>query len=150
MPTIEILCTISAPPQKVWDFVSDIEKGPEWVTVMQKLVSTTANPLTEGAVYRERSKIGPSESETEWRVTRFDPPKIQVHECSEPTLKARLTLKVEPAGDGARLTHRTEYRLMPRFRPLGWLAERLFAHSLMTRNMQTTVDNAKRMIESEA
>src|SRR5687768_13250119 len=104
MPTIEIDRIIDTPARAVWDFISDIEKAPEWVTVMQALLSTPVNPLTQGAVYRERSKIGPSVSETEWRVTRFDPPRVQVHECSEPTLKVELTMTVEP--QGKRITSR--------------------------------------------
>ena len=57
------------------------------------------------------TKVGPNESDTEWHITQFDPPHIQVHECKEATLQAVLTVQVEPEGDGTRLTHHTDYKI---------------------------------------
>jgi uncharacterized protein YndB with AHSA1/START domain len=59
MPVVEIHEHIDLSPDQVWALISDIEKAPEWVTVMRELVSTTDNPVREGTVYRERSKVGP-------------------------------------------------------------------------------------------
>lgn len=148
MPVVEITRHIEAPPSEVWSFVSDIYKVPEWVTVTEEMIETTDNPVRKGTVYRELSKIGPSKSESEWRVTVFEPEDVQVHETEEPSFQATLTMKVEEEGEGTKFTHRTEYKLMPVFRPLGWLLEKLFASSMMERNLTQTVDNAARMIES--
>ena len=41
---------------------------------MKEVIHTTDNPARLGTVYRERSKVGPSLSETEWKVTRFEAP----------------------------------------------------------------------------
>jgi uncharacterized protein YndB with AHSA1/START domain len=101
MPKVEIEKIINVPQQKVWNFISDIEKAPEWVVVMKSLVETTENPVKKDTVYRESSKIGPKESETEWQVTRFEEPHVQVHECSEPDFRATLTMRVENNGDGS-------------------------------------------------
>ncbi len=151
MPKVEIEQPIRAPREKVWEVISNIEKAPEWVAVMKSLVETTKNPLEEGAVYRERSKIGPKESETEWRVTRFDPPEIQVHECDEPDFQATLTMRVREDAEGSStLFHTTEYRLMPKFRPLGWLVENLFIKRKMYRKLNESVDTCKRLIEEKA
>lgn len=150
MPKVAIEKKINAPPDKVWDFISDIEKAPEWVVVMQSLEDTTDNPVREGTVYREESKIGPKESVTEWHVSQFDAPHIQVHECDEPDFKATLTMRVEENDDGSSvLFHSTEYQLMPSFRPLGWLLETLFIKRLMRRNLNKSVDNCKQMIEED-
>lgn len=148
MPVVEITKQIDAPTSEVWAFISDIRKAPQWVTVMQELIKTSENPVQHGTIYHERSKIGPNESETEWKVTVFEPQDVQVHECAEPSFQAKLTMRVEPANEGARLIHRTEYQLMPVFRPLGWLLEKLFIEDTMKRNLQTTVENAKSMIEN--
>ncbi|MDR8394544.1 SRPBCC family protein [Aliifodinibius sp. S!AR15-10] len=150
MPKVEIEKPIEAPREKVWNFISDIEKAPQWVVVMKALVDTTANPVREGAMYREASKIGPKESETEWRVTRFEEPHIQIHECNEPDFTAKLTMRVEKNGDSSSiLYHTTEYQLMPKFRPLGWLVETLFAKRLMRKNLNESAENCKRLIEEK-
>ncbi|MFH5832070.1 SRPBCC family protein [Halalkalibaculum sp. DA3122] len=149
MPRVEIKKHIQASQEQVWECISDIEKAPEWVVVMKSLVETTENPVREGTVYRESSKIGPKESETEWRVTRFDAPHVQVHECSESDFKATLTMRVEDNGDGSStLFHTTEYQLMPNFRPLGWLVETLVIKKRMHKNLRQSVDNCKQLIET--
>lgn len=150
MPKVKIVQRIEAPQKQVWEFISDIEKAPEWVVVMKSLIETTGNPLQKGAVYRESSKIGPKESETEWKVTYFDPPHIQVHECNESDFKAILTMRIEDNGDGtSTLFHTSEYQLMPKIRFLGALLETLFIKRMMNRKLNESVENCKRMIESE-
>lgn len=150
MPKVEIEKQIHAPPEKIWDFISDIKTAPKWVVVMKSLIKTTDNPVQEGTVYRESSKIGPKESETEWKVTRFDPLNIQIHECDEPDFRATLTMRVADNMDGTgTLVHTTEYKLMPKFRPLGWLLETLFIKQLMIKNLNKSVENCKQMIEQK-
>ncbi|MDX1642551.1 MAG: SRPBCC family protein [Balneolaceae bacterium] len=150
MPKVAIEKEIEAPQQQVWEFISDIEKAPQWVEVMMSLVHTTENPVQEGTVYRESSKIGPKESETEWKVSYFDEPRMQVHECNEPDFKATLTMQVEDNHDGtSTLFHSTEYQLMPNFRPLGWFMETVFIKSLMRKKLYKSVENCKKIIEEK-
>lgn len=149
MPRIEITEYIDAPPNAVWEFISDPHRWPEWVTVTEELISVSEEPVKEGTTYREFTQVGPSKSETEWTITEFDEPSIQVHETHETDMEAELTMRVEPSGDGTRLSHITEYRLMPGFRPLGILLEILFARRVMESELRQTVTNVKRMIENE-
>lgn len=151
MPKVEIIKPIDATQEKVWSFVSDIEKAPEWVVVMKSLVDTTENPVREGTVYRENSKIGPKESETEWRVMRFEPPHLQIHTCNEPDFKATLKMRVE-MNENRTCTfyHTTEYQIMPKFRPLGWLLETLFIKKLMYNNLHRSVEKCKQLIEKNS
>ena len=148
MPKVEITKRIKAPQKQVWEFISDIEKAPERVVVMKTLIHTTENPVQKDTVYRESSKIGPKESETEWKVTYFDPPHMQAHECNELDFKAILKMRVEDNGDGtSTLFHSTEYELMPKFRLLGGTLELLFIKRTMRNKLQESVGNCKRMIE---
>ena len=149
MPKVEIVKHIKAPQEKVWDFISDIEQAPDWVVVMQSLVETTDNPVKEGTIYRERSKVGPKESETVWRVTKFKHPHLQVHECNAPDFRAKLAMEVENKDGESVLKHTTEYALMPVFRPLGWLIESLVVKKQMIKNLHQSVENCKQMIEQE-
>ena len=63
-------------------------------------------------------------------------------------LDAVLTMRVEPEGDGARFHHQTEFKMLPAFRPLGWVMEQLF-DNMVEQEMTQTVENAKGIIESE-
>lgn len=150
MPKVNIVQKIHSPQQQVWEFISDIEKAPEWVVVMKFLIDTTENPVQKGTLYRESSKIGLKSKETEWRVTYFDPPHAQVHECNEPDFKAVLTMRVEDNGDGtSTFFHTTEYQLMPNARFFGSFLETVFIRRVMNRKLNETVENCKSMIESE-
>jgi uncharacterized protein YndB with AHSA1/START domain len=149
MPGVHLSVRINAPVEKVWDFLSDIRRAPEWVTVMEELLEVSDDPIRQGTVYRERSRIGPGRSETTWTITRLEPPSVQVHECASPGMRATLTMRVEPDGSAARLEHMTEYEMFPGFRPLGWLIETLFARRVMQQELAKTVQAAKAMLESE-
>lgn len=63
MPIVTIEEHIEVSPQRVWDFVSDIRRGPEWVAVMEEVLHVSDDPLKEGSRYPEQSKIGPGRSE---------------------------------------------------------------------------------------
>ena len=143
MPRIHRTEHIQASPQAVWDLMCDIRRGPEWVTVMLEVLHVSEGPIGKGSSYRELSKVGPSKSETEWTITEFNPPKVQVHESRGKELQAVLTLRVEPDGEGARFTHQTEYKMMPGFRPLGWLLETVFAHRMMKKGIDSVCEERK-------
>ena len=148
MPVVDIREHIEAPPDKVWDLMCDIKRGPEWITVMLETLYVSEDWIQKGSVYRELSKVGPSKSVTEWTITAFDPGHSQVHETHEKTLKVTLTITVEPDGAGTMLSHHTEYKMMPVFRPLGWVLEQVFAKRLMDKQLRLSVHNAKRILES--
>ncbi len=137
MPQVEYIKHINAQPENVWNFISDIRRGPEWVEVMEKVLYVSDEPLKEGSSYREESKIAGSTSETEWHITEFDPPRRQVHKTDETMLRATLTMEVSPENNGTKFRHRTEFKMMPRFRPLGWIVEKLFGYRMMSKKIKT-------------
>ena len=150
MPVVDIKEHIDAPPEKVWDLMCDIRRGPEWITVMLETLYVSEDWIQQGSMYRELSKVGPSKSVTEWTVTAFDAGHSQVHEAHENPLEVTLTIAVEPDGRGTMLKHHTEYRMMPVFRPLGWLLEQIFAKRLMDKQLRQSIQNAKQILESES
>jgi carbon monoxide dehydrogenase subunit G len=147
MPKVTVSEHIQASPEVVWEMVSDIERGPEWVTVMKEVTYLSDTSLRKGSVYREMSQVGPKLSETEWHITRFDAPHVQVHESHSKEMEVVLTVTINAEKGGTRLLHETEYRMMPGFRPLGWLLEKLVIQRVMTKGMNQSVANFKKMVE---
>jgi carbon monoxide dehydrogenase subunit G len=148
MPVFRTTQFIDAPPQVVWDLVCDLERGPEYVDVMIKLVSASDDPIKVGTVYRELSQIGPSTSETEWTITELDPPEHLVHVTRSFSFGATLTGDLEPQGEGTKLTYNVDYQLLPGLRPVGWLLERLFVRRMMDKDFTQTVANLKSLVET--
>ena len=149
MPIFRKTEYLNVSPQIAWDFVSDLRRGPEYVTPMLELISISEEPIKKGTIYRELSLIGPSKSETEWTISEFDPPKHQVHETHSSELFMRLEIDFEPQGEGTKLTYVAEYKLFPKLRPFGWLLETLFVSRMMNKILAQTVTNRTKMVEAE-
>lgn len=153
MTAIEVAATatIGAAPETVWTFVSDPERYPEWSVVTDRMTHVDAGPPGEGTMYREIGGLGPMEAESEWLVTTFDPPRRQVHEGDDGTVRTVLTIELEPVGggDSTRL-HQTVGLVFPRgFRLLARLLGWLFLRRMAARALEETVQNAKRIVEAD-
>lgn len=139
---------IAAPPAVVWAFISDLQRVPEWVVGTEKMLWISTEQVGVGTEYRELTQIGPTTSQTTWRITTFRAPFVQVHESRSAMLDAVLTMTLEAEHGGTRFIHRIEGRLLPKVRPLGWLLERLIRRQAAN-DMRQTVHQAKQIIEQE-
>lgn len=149
MTSVEQTIHIDAPPETVWDFISNLERTPEWVVFTDAMTHIDEGPVEAGILYRETGGPGPMDDESEWHITEWDPPRRQVHEGDLGPLKPVLTMEVAPANGGSRFRQRVELRAFPGFRPLGWLLEKLIIQWVFRSGLRATQMNAKRIIESE-
>jgi hypothetical protein len=140
---------IDAAVPKVWEFINDLHRKPEYVHFVREVFDIPSHPLREGAVYRERARFGPRESVSEWRVVQFDPPKRQVQQSQSREMDATFTASLEIEGSGTRLTVEMNVLLLPVLRPLGWLLEKLFVQRKVQKDVARAAQNLKRLIESE-
>lgn len=149
MPQINITEHIAAPPAAVWTFMSDLHRIPEWFVGAKEMLSISTEQVGAGTEYRELTQLGPSTSETTWRITTFRAPSVQIHESHSAVMNGVLTMTVEPEGSGTRLTYQAAYHLLPMLRPLGWLLE-VVIHRRSTNDVRRSLQTAKRIIEQEA
>jgi hypothetical protein len=63
-------------------------------------------------------------------------------------MSAVLTMQVEPEGTGSSFLHRTEYQMIPRFRPIGWVLEKLVVNRTMRRQLTATVQQLAVLAQS--
>jgi hypothetical protein len=140
---------VEAPLRDVWALVSDVERCPEWIHFVTVTTPVTDGPTREGTVYKEWSQVGPFKSESEWRVTEFEPFRRQTHVGRMPEGVATLRIRLEPEGDGTRWHHEMEIRVLPNVRPLGWLLERLVVRRKMQADFRRMLETAKDILESD-
>jgi len=148
MAHLEASVDIQAPPETVWDFLSDLRRVPEWVPATEEILWISEGPVGAGTVYRERTRLGPMKSVTQWRITAWEPPRRQTHEQEGKALgmdSFGFTLVLEPVGEGTRLTQAGDYRLTRWLRPL----DALFLRRQMRSVLQTTVANLKAAVEAQ-
>lgn len=70
---------IDAPPQAVFDYVSNPNSWPEWIAASHAMASPD-RPLTQGETFREKWATRTAEVTLDWVVTTCDPHRLWVAE----------------------------------------------------------------------
>ncbi len=103
---VKASATIAAPPERLWELVSDTSRYAEWVAGTAA-VSRTDGPARQGSTYDEINPIvGPWRAKTRWTVVEFDPPHRQVHRTDDIPLASEFLVMIDlaPSGDGSEVT----------------------------------------------
>jgi uncharacterized membrane protein len=125
MTTVFIDLVIEAPPDAVWEVVSDPRNLPHWDRHITKVEGVPPDGLRRGTRYLTELRLLAFRADVEGEVLEWDPPRRSVIRLSG-LLVATVTTEVEPLpGDRSLLEHTIEYRF--RGGPLGELAARSLA-----------------------
>ncbi|MFQ5968730.1 MAG: SRPBCC family protein [Acidimicrobiia bacterium] len=146
MKRVEVSTVIGAGPERLWEFFSDTSRWSDWAAFTDEVLDH--EPLGEGAVYRNRSHIGPIRQVSEWRITEWDPPRLQVHEGKAPPVNPVLTVTLEPVAEGTRLTQVAVFSMPRWLGPLGALLEKV-PERMIRKGLEETQANLKRIMETE-
>lgn len=151
MARVEESVQVAAPRKTVWDLLADPLRHSELGTFVEEVKLVTPGEVGEGTVYRERSGPGSMKSESEWTITKFDPPRELVHVTNQKSMTAEATwMLTEVSSESTRVTQVLEFQMMPRLRVLGRLLEGLFATRMTQRETERMLRDTKRIVESEA
>jgi uncharacterized membrane protein len=121
MARIERHIKIGRPPAEVFALLTDLDRLPEWATIVVGTRDLSEFPLREGCTFRQTLRVLGREVESDWRVTELEVPRRVAYEAAAPgggTLTMRQTVV---SGDGgSRVELELDYEL-----PGGWLGELL-------------------------
>jgi uncharacterized membrane protein len=121
MARIERHIKIGRPPAEVFALLTDLDRLPEWATIVVGTRDVSEFPLREGCTFRQTLRVLGREVESDWRVTELEVPRRVAYEAAAPgggTLTMRQTVV---SGDGnSRVEIELDYEL-----PGGWLGELL-------------------------
>jgi uncharacterized membrane protein len=130
--------TIQAPPERVWQVFSDVERWPEWTPTVDSV-----ERLDEGRIFiGSRTRIRqPKLPVAIWEVTELKEGEYFEWVSKAPGIKTTGVHRVEstPAGTVATATIIQEG-------PLGWLFGKLYA-GLTRRYIQTETEKLKQVSE---
>src|SRR2546423_361742 len=116
---------VSAPPEAVWELVSDPERFGEWAELTEEVIRAD-KPLRLGSTYEERNVVlGPIRGTSRWTVVQHEVPRRQTHRGEGIALAASLDffMELEPVEQATQLTVGLRYR--PGLGALGALIDRL-------------------------
>lgn len=137
---------IDRPPHDVFALLTDLDRLPEWATIVVGTRDVSELPLREGCTFRQTLRVLGRELESDWRVTELDPPRHVAYEAAAPgggTLTMRQS--VAPRVDGSRVALELDYEL-----PGGWLGELLdrgVVEAQNEREADASLDRLKRLLE---
>ena len=139
---------IRAAPESVWALMCDVNRYPEVSAATDRMVNVPKEDIAVGYVYREYGGIPPFKSESEWRVTEFEPIRRQVHVGDDGMVKLDLSIDLLPTQAGTRLTMTVALRPRWFVAPVNAILWPLFMRKRGQEAVDKTVANAKRIVES--
>ena len=113
MTKLEREIEIQAPPDALYDVVSDPDCLGEWVTIQEELEEAPAGDLTAGSTLRQRMKVAGQRFHLSWTVVEAARPSRIVWEGRGPVgTKAKAIYELSPNGDSdTRFSYLNEYEL---------------------------------------
>lgn len=100
---IEVVIELPYPPETVWDYVSDLRRGTEWMADAVSIDVTTDTTSGVGTAFECVTKVGVFKTTDVMTVIEWEQPRVlAVEHSGSVTGTGRFTL--EPTDDGTRLT----------------------------------------------
>ena len=140
---------INAPRETVWSAMNDLDRKKDYVVFVQEVFNVRKLPVAQGTIYQERAKFGPKISISEWMFTEFDAPVRQVQESHSAEMIGKFTGTLQEIDSGTLLLVQMDVTLLPVFRPLGWLLEKLVVERKMKSDIATTLSLLKSLVETD-
>ncbi len=149
MTRVERSIEIAAPPEKVFELLTDLDRLEEWATIAGEAVNPPAKPLTQGAAWKHKVKVAGVELEGDWNVVAIDPPRLVEYEATRSEggwLKMRQ--RVSPKDGGSRVELEVEYELP--WGALGQAVDKLVVERRNDREAEESLENLKNILEGRS
>ena len=103
---------LDAPPSRVWDVLSDVERWHEWTASITRIERLNALPVQVGARFRVKQ---PKLAANDWLVTMAEPSAGFTWETRSPGLHIAGEHLIKPVGNGTCVLLRLSFN--------GWLGK---------------------------
>ncbi len=146
MTRVERSIEIAAPPEKVFDLLTDLDRLQEWATIAGDAVNPPTKPLAQGATWKHKVKVAGVELEGDWNVVAIDPPRLVEYEATRSEggwLKMRQS--VAPSEGGSRVELEVDYELP--WGALGQAVDKLVVERRNDREAEESLENLKNILE---
>lgn len=140
MPGLQHAVTVAAPPERVWEVLTEVERWPERIPTVASVERLDEGPLRVGSRARLQQ---PRLPEAVWSVTEVDEGRSFTWESRSRGVAISADHVVEPHGDTTRLT--LSVSLSGPLAPVGWLMTK----GLTRRYVETEAASIKRVAEAD-
>ncbi|MCX6468869.1 SRPBCC family protein [Williamsia herbipolensis] len=110
MPTVSRTFTVTAPPARVVEYLSDFGNAPEWDPGTQTCTRNDDGPIRVGSNWHNESKIAGVSTELTYELTTLTDDTIVLVGTND-TATSTETITVHPDGSGSEVTYTNEIEL---------------------------------------
>ncbi len=144
MSHIKMSFYTSAPMEYVFDYITEPDNMPAWNCNLVAVKNQSEGPVAAGTSWIQVFKLGVITAELPCRVFKYEPPFRIVCEMMLPLgVRLLLSLKLEPQGDGTKVTHIADYTSPSSLR--GKIAARVI-ESRVRGDTERNVDNLRAIL----
>ena len=148
MARIERSIGIDAPPARVFDALTELDRLAEWSSTSVHIDPGCPKPLVVGHRFTQRIRVAGRELDTDWTVVEVDSPRRVVYEATSAG-SGRLHMEQRVLDDqdgGSRVEIEVDYDLPGGF--LGEIVDALYVERRNEREAEHTLQNLKDLVES--
>ncbi|MCH8822853.1 MAG: SRPBCC family protein [Planctomycetes bacterium] len=139
-----------APPEIVWEVMSDLENAADRIDAIVKLEILTEGPVGQGTRFKETRIMFKKEATETMEITSWNPPNSYTTEADGCGCHYTSVITCEKDGDGTLVTMSFEAEAMSAFGKImsaltGWMMK-----SVCAKAFDKDLENLKNFVESQA
>jgi uncharacterized membrane protein len=146
MARIRRTTEVNASPDRVFSLLTNLDRLPEWATIVVETRDVSALPLRAGCTFRQTLRVVGREVESEWRVTELEHGRRVAYEAMAPG-GGSMTMRqiVTPRDAGSRIELEIDYELPGGL--LGELVDRAFVEEQNEHEADRSLRNLKELLD---
>ena len=110
MTVISSSIDIPAPPDKVWEAITDLNVYGQWMTLHAAFPEGVPDKLEQGTSYKEKVKVLGMPGDVAWTVTEYDEARRIALDGEGPMgTKVRAVFVLEETGEGSKVAYESEF-----------------------------------------
>jgi uncharacterized protein YndB with AHSA1/START domain len=145
MPLVEDTIEIAAPPERIWDYLIDPDKGVLWQQSMLELAKEGPGAIEKGSTYRGVIKVAGRKMPWTAEVTELEPNRRVAYKSTESPVSFTIQHTLENLGGRTRMSVRNESGSLGSF--FGKLADPIVV-KLYERSLRADLDSLKTLVEA--
>ncbi|MBI3217539.1 MAG: SRPBCC family protein [Mycobacterium sp.] len=120
MAKLSLSVDVPLPPEQAWAHASDLSRFKEWLTIHRVWRSPLPETLDKGTTIDSIVEVKGMLNRVQWTIVHFKPPHaMTLNGDGRGGVKIKLIAKVEPKGDGSKVTFDTHLGGPALFGPIG-------------------------------
>jgi uncharacterized membrane protein len=148
MARIERQIEIDRTPGEVFEVLTDLDRLPDWATMVLENHNTPEKPLRTGQTFGQTIRIAGRNLTTEWEVSELEAGRRVAYRATGPAgASLEMHQRIEPRDNGSRVELEIDYDLPGG--ALGDAVDKLYVERRNEREAAHSLSNLKELLESE-